>query len=182
MTDPADQVREVGEIAEQLADLGLHPVLIGGMALVALGSRRVTRDFDFVIADPVRQLEAMLDLFYSRGLELVSRINVDGDVASTIDNQRVASIRLRIDKPGSAFFFSAATQLRIDLLFDFPVPAVDLLNRAKTRKVRSHIFHIASDEDLLRLKKMAYSDRKEATDAQDIEFLEARKRRRDSEP
>ena len=34
-----------------LDDLGLEPVLVGGMALVVLGSRRVTRDYDLVVDD-----------------------------------------------------------------------------------------------------------------------------------
>ncbi len=50
-------------------------VLVGGMALVVLGSRRMTRDFDFVIAHPGNRLARMIELFYYRGLELVSRPN-----------------------------------------------------------------------------------------------------------
>lgn len=46
MTDPQDLIEEVGVIATELASLGLRPVLVGGMAFVVLGSRRVTRDFD----------------------------------------------------------------------------------------------------------------------------------------
>jgi len=52
MTDPVDHLQAAGEIVEGLRALGLEPVLVGGMALVVLGSRRVTRDFDFVIAHP----------------------------------------------------------------------------------------------------------------------------------
>jgi hypothetical protein len=39
-------------VIEGLAEFGLEPVLVGEMALVVLGSRRVTRDFDLVIARP----------------------------------------------------------------------------------------------------------------------------------
>ena len=52
MPGPSDYLDEVGAIVTELRDLGLAPVLVGGMALVILGSRRVTRDFDFVIAQP----------------------------------------------------------------------------------------------------------------------------------
>ena len=53
------------------------------MALVVLGSRRVTRDFDFVIAHPGDRLASTIDLFYDRGLELVARLNDVGEVTST---------------------------------------------------------------------------------------------------
>ncbi len=57
---------EVGEIVEELSGLGLEPVLVGGMALVILGSRRVTRDFDFVIAKPDHRIETLIGVFYGR--------------------------------------------------------------------------------------------------------------------
>jgi hypothetical protein len=56
---------------------GFEPVLVGGMALVVLGSRRVTRDFDFVIAHPGNRLARMIELLYDRGLELVSRLQLN---------------------------------------------------------------------------------------------------------
>jgi hypothetical protein len=174
--DPADQVEEVGDIVEQLRNLGLEPILVGGMALVTLGSRRVTRDFDFVIATPGALLEGLLDVFYGRGLELASRVNANGDVTATVGNRKVAAIRLRLDAPASAYFFNRATELRIDLLFDFPVPAATLLEGATKRKVRSQVFRIASEEDLLRLKKIAAAHRRVPADTEDIAFLEARRK------
>ena len=113
-------------------------------------------------------------VFYDRGLELASRVNEAGDVVATIDNPRVAAIRLRHDSPSSAYFFNRSTRLRIDLLFDFPIPAADLMKRATRMKIRSEVLHVASDKDLLRLKQIARADRSIAADAQDIEFLEAR--------
>jgi hypothetical protein len=178
MPDPVDHLEAVGDIVEQLRDLGLEPVLVGGMALVVLGSRRVTRDFDFVIAHPGDRLARTIDLFYDRGLELVSRLNDVGEVIATISNRKVASVRLRIDAPASAYFFSAATGLRVDLLFDFPIPAAKLAEHATRTKIRSHDFHIASEQDLLRLKRIAKQGRSAPGDAEDIAFLEARRRRR----
>jgi hypothetical protein len=173
--DPADQLEEVAAIVDQLRDLGLEPILVGGMALVTLGSRRVTRDFDFVIAKPDTRLEPLLDVFYERGLALASRMNSNGDITATIGNRKVAAVRLRLDEPASAYFFNRATGLRIDLLFDFPVPAATLLEGATRRKVRSQVFRIASEEDLLHLKKIAAADRRLASDTEDIAFLEARR-------
>jgi hypothetical protein len=40
MAGPVDHLDTVGEIVEELRGLGLEPVLVGGMALVVLGSRR----------------------------------------------------------------------------------------------------------------------------------------------
>jgi hypothetical protein len=175
--DPVDHLRVVGEIVHGLRTLGLDPVLVGGMALVILGSRRVTRDFDFVIAQPGDGLPRAIDLFYDRGLQLISRLNALGDVTSTIDNRKVAAIRLRLDAPASAYFFNARTGLRVDLLFDFPIPAAKLAGRATRTKIRAQVFDVASEEDLLRLKRIARANRSAAGDAEDIAFLEARGKR-----
>ena len=59
-------------------------------------------------------------------------------------------------------------------MFDFPILAADLMKGATRMKIRSEVLHVASDQDLLRLKQIARADRSIAADAQDIEFLEAR--------
>jgi hypothetical protein len=174
--DQNDYLEEVGAIVKALASLGLNPVLVGGMALVILGSRRVTRDFDFVISKPAERLDSLIDLFYERGLELASRLGEDGEVTATIDNAKVASARLRLDVPASAYFVNPTTGLRIDLLFDFPIAAKTLLGAATRTKIRSYVFHIASEKDLLRLKKIARARRSSPGDVQDIAFLEARRK------
>jgi len=147
------------------------------MALVILGSRRVTRDFDFLIEAPGERLSDVVDLFYDRGFELVARLDASGDVTATIDHRRVAAIRIRADKPDSVYFFNHATRLRIDLLFDCPVPARAVADAAVETTIRGHVFAVASEEDLLRLKKIASAARSFAGDAQDIEFLESRLKR-----
>jgi hypothetical protein len=177
MPDRADHLDAVGEIVQGLRELALRPVLVGGMALVVLGSRRVTRDFDFVIAHPGDGLGRLIALFYDHGLELVSRLDGAGDVISTISNRKVAAIRLRLDAPTSVYFFSAKTGLRVDLLFDFPVPAAKLAEHATRIKIRAHVFDIASEQDLLRLKRIAKAGRSAPGDAEDIAFLEARRKR-----
>jgi hypothetical protein len=177
MPDPVDYLQVVGEIVQGLSALGLEPVLVGGMALVVLGSRRVTRDFDFVIPHPGDRLERTIDLLYDHGLELASRVNEMGEVISTIASRKVAAIRLRLDAPRSAYFFNAETGLRVDLLFDFPIPAEKLARHATRARIRSHAFTIASEEDLLRLKRIAKAARSAAGDAEDIAFLESRRKR-----
>jgi hypothetical protein len=175
--DPADHLQAVGEVVQELRTLGLAPVLVGGMALVVLGSRRVTRDFDFVVSYPGERLEPTVALFYDRGFELASRVDDNDEVVATIGNRKIAAVRLRIDSPASAYFFNRATGLRIDLLFDFPIPAATLAKEATRTKVRGHVLAIASEADLLRLKKIAKAARSAPGDAEDIAFLESRRRR-----
>ena len=176
MKDPTDHLRTVGEIVDGLRSLGLEPVLVGGMALVVLGSRRVTRDFDFVIARPGERLAGAVGLLYDRGLELVSGFDEAGDVTSTITNRRVAVARLRLDQPASAYFFDPEAGLRVDLLFDFPIPASQLARRATRTRIRAHRFAVASEDDLLRLKQIAHAARSAPGDVVDIAFLESRRR------
>jgi hypothetical protein len=172
---PAPFLGLVTEIARALELLGLHPVLVGGMALVLLGSRRVTRDFYFVIAQPGEQLAEALNAFYDRGLELAAQVNAAGDVTATISNRRVAAARLRLDRPESAFFQDPKSGLRIDVLFDFPIPAGELADRSIPAKTPVGKLRIASEADLLRLKTMARANRSVPTDDQDIAFLESRR-------
>jgi hypothetical protein len=174
MARDGDHLDRVCEIVEALRGIGFEPILVGGMALVVLGSRRVTRDFDFVVGRHPEQLRALVRVFYDRGLALASRLDRQGNVTTTIDNPKVAEIRLRIDAPVSAFFVDSKTALRIDLLFDFPVPATDLARKATQKTVRAHSLTIASRTDLLRLKRIAAKHRKVAGDADDIRFLESR--------
>lgn len=174
MKDPASHLDAVGSLVEELAGLGLEPVLVGGMALVVLGSRRVTRDFDLLIAHPGEGLGALIDVLYDRGLELASRVSAEGDVTATIANRRVAAARLRLDAPASAYFLDPDTGLRVDLLFDFPLPAATLARRATVVRVRSRAWRVASEADLLRLKKLAQASRAAPGDVEDVAFLEAR--------
>ena len=178
MPDAVDHIDEVANLVDSLTGLGIEPILVGGMAMVIIGSRRVTRDFDFVIPQPGERLERLVECFYDRGLELASRVNRAGDITATIANPRVAVTRLRLDAPASAYFLNPETGLRIDLLFDFPLPAAELAKGARRTKVRSRALRVASEDDLLRLKKIARAQRSAPGDAEDVAFLESRRRRR----
>jgi len=172
MPSPPDHLGSVVEVIEELRDLGFDPVLIGGMALVVLGSRRVTRDFDFVVDLPGGRVPSLARVFYSRGMELASKIDKSGNVTATIDTLKVAEIRLRLDAPVSATFVNMKTALRIDLLFDFPLPAAGLARTATRKTVRGHQLAIATREDLLKLKRIAARKRHVPSDRDDIRFLE----------
>jgi hypothetical protein len=131
---------------------------------------------NFVIAHPGDRLARMIELFYDRGLELVSRLNDMGEVISTITNRKVAAIRIRVDAPTSAYFFNPETGLRVDLLFDFPIMAAKLVEHATRTKIRAYVFDVASEQDLMRLKKIAKAQRSAPGEAEDIAFLEGRRK------
>ena len=169
--DPAEHLERVGKLSTALSRLQLQPVLVGGMALVVLGSRRVTRAVDFVVADPGEHLDEVVSVLYQGGLELVSRVNADGEAAATITNPRVASSRIRIDRPETASFYNSETGLRVDLLFDFPLAAATLARRAVRVRIGAHVLHVADERDLLELKKIAAANRQAPGDAEDIAFL-----------
>ncbi len=167
----ADFLAEVGELLRNLTSLGFEPTLVGGMALVTLGSLRVTRDFDFLVVEAARGQKALVHAFYRRGFQLASKTDNRGAVLRTIDNEEVAAARLRIDRPRSAYFYNSSLGLRVDLLFDFPIEARGVQRRSTRKKIASHVFHIASKSDLIRMKEIAASDRQSAADLQDLEFL-----------
>lgn len=161
----------VGPLLEDLEACGFTPVLVGGVALIVMGSDRVTKDFDFIVSRQDSVIENAVAAFYKYGFELVSKLNEKRQIVRTIDNAKVASIRLKMDAPDSAFFYHRKMDFKIDLLFDFPFPAHEIANRARRIKVKKYPVLLASREDLIRMKEIAYADRKSASDAQDLEFL-----------
>ncbi len=97
----------------------------------------------------------------------------EGEVTATIASRKVAAARLRLDAPANAYFLVPESGLRVDLLFDSPLAASSLARRAKTVTVRSRRWPVASEEDLLRLKKLAQAGRSTPGDAEDVGFLES---------
>ena len=164
---------DVGRIVTDLTHLGWQPVLIGGMALVALGSRRVTWDFDFVIKNPSHQISHFIDVFYSHGFLLASEIDSQGEITTTFKNSHEAIKYFTTEKPTSAFFINPYMDLKIDVIFDYPIPAKKLLKDATQFKVGRHTFWIAYKTHLLQLKQLAVSSRGDSRDVQDLEFLRA---------
>ena len=166
-----DQIEKMLALVEAFESENLSPILVGGMALVLLGSQRITKDFDFVIARQDAVIETTVDIFYKHSFELISKFTPNREILRTIDNPKVASVRLKLDAPDSAFFFNKDLRMKVDVLIDFPIPAKELVSRAQKIKLRSTSIRIPCKEDLIRLKEIAYADRKSASDAQDLEFL-----------
>ena len=170
MVRDADPLKEIFPLLSALEEKGLQPVLVGGMALVVLGSQRITKDFDFLVSSTDLSTD-LVKLVYRQGYELVTKFNKVGEVERTLDNPNVAAARLKQDKPRSVFFYHWKKKLRVDLLLDFPLPTRDIAGRAAKIGKKPRILRVAAPEDLLRLKEIAYADRKSAADAQDLEFL-----------
>lgn len=171
MRGESDYIEDVGSLVKEFEKSGLDPVLVGGMALVLLGSQRVTKDFDFLVSRKGTAAKEAVEILYRHGFQLISKFNDKGEALRTIDNPKVATSRLDLDSPDSVFFYNHDSGLKIDLLLDFPLPAEEISARADKIKIRSHFFRVASVQDLIRLKEISFADRKAASDAQDLEFL-----------
>lgn len=176
MANKIDHLEKVLALSEALEEKGFRPVLVGGIALVILGSQRVTKDFDFLVSLQDLGVDDLTAIFYKHGFALVTKFNKQGEILRTIDNRRVAAIKLKSDLPQSLFFFDWKTRLKVDLLLDFPLLAKDIVGRATKVKIKSRSLRIASPEDLLRLKEIAYAARHSAADADDLAFLKARRK------
>jgi hypothetical protein len=166
----ADPFGQIFPLLRALEEKGLQPVLVGGMAMVVLGSQRVTRDFDFLVS--CRDLPPdLVEAIYRQGYELVTKFNALGEVERTVGIPKVATARLKLDGPRSAFFYDPKTGFRVDLLLDFPLAAREIAVRAAKIGKKPDLMRVAAPKDLLRLKEIAFADRKSAADAHDLEFL-----------
>lgn len=164
------QLELATQILNDLDQAGIETTMIGGMALVTLGSLRVTQDYDFLVDKKFREQRELVIIFYRYGFEFVSKME-KGNILRTVDNQNVAFSKIQIDQPTTAFFYKHDIGLRMDVLFDFPYSAAEVHARATKKKVEGTTIHVASIEDLIRMKEMAYADRKKSKDLQDLEFL-----------
>lgn len=176
MTDTIiNPIPVVSRLLRELDRLGYEATLIGGTALIILGSDRVTKDADFLMTKSARDQRELVQAFYKHGFEMISKLNEKKEVVRTINNDNAAFARLQMDEPISVFFYNHEIKFRIDALFDFPYSAAEVRARATKKKVEGSVIYIASVEDLIRMKEIAYADRKKSTDLQDLEFLKSLK-------
>ena len=171
-----DHLKAVTALAEDLGQAGLQAVLVGGMALIILGSRRITMDFDLLVDAATLKPEVLIAIMYRHNFKLVTRFNPDGTALRSADNANVAAAKLKMELPKSLHFWDHRTGLLVDLLLDFPVPARDVILRATRVSNSGGTLRIAAREDLIHLKDIAHRERKKASDAQDLEFLRGLKR------
>jgi hypothetical protein len=108
---------------EKAAALGVSSQAVGRTLETMFGSRRVTRDFDFVVARPGTRLKAVVAALYDQGLQLAARVNEAGDITATIDNQTPMTGPTRVPKRIIlTVFWLAKTDKKVAL--DFPMTMV----------------------------------------------------------
>ena len=150
---------------------GHTPVLVGGFAARLLGFPELTEDFDLDVGgkDPERKAAAVR-LMYGVGFRLVSRLDDrTGEPAEFVGSEDDAAVHVRSADPSVAFFWEPSARVRVDLLFDFPLPAADLARRAR----RVADLPVASAEDLRDLYRTSYNYRRHPKDLRALEFVEA---------
>ncbi|HKS16461.1 MAG TPA: hypothetical protein VJU16_04060, partial [Planctomycetota bacterium] len=145
-----DHLAAVESLAGDLEQAGFEPVLVGGMALVILGSQRVTKDFDFLVAAPETAMP---------------------DLVRIMDRHRLRRMKAGDSRSRVLRFCNQKTRFRVGLLLDHPLPARSVALRAAKVRLKARRIAVASPEDLLRLKEIAHSERQSASEAQDLEFL-----------
>lgn len=174
-TQDAPNAERIARVVRSLGREEIEPVLIGGMALVLLGSTRVTRDCDLVIPDSPETRRRSVRAMYAEEFALVSKWDEERfRPVRLIESERVAAARLVLDNPAAAFFWNPASTFRIDLVYRVSVPAAELSARAvRTRLPGGVVLKRASVEDLKRLKEASLKDDPgRISDKQDLVFLE----------
>lgn len=110
-------------------------MLVGRFALILLGSQHLTKDFDLAV-DVDNQLQRKLDAarqMYDAGFCLVTTIaEATGKVEEILPEAEAGVDQLKAADSNIAFFWNAEERIRIDLLFDFPLPTKELLETAST--------------------------------------------------
>ena len=148
----------------RLADAGVDFVVIGGIAVVAHGHIRTTRDLDITYATEPANLQALGRVL----VDLDARLRGVAEVVPFVaDGRTLRSAEL---------LTLETTQGALDLLAAPPgAPAYpELKQRAEIIDVDGHDVAIASLEDLVTMKRAAGRPR----DLEDIEALEAIRRLR----
>ena len=153
-----------------LQDNNIPFILIGGTALAAYGSSRITIDTD--IAVKTLDIDKIIPLFYSINLKMV--IGVDKNQYPLFAEDSNEAI-LFSNKSDWGFVKFLSDDLELDFLYDIPIPFVHLLNNSQLKKVFGVEIKTASLEHLLIMKQKAVQDRgnseKKELDKIDITFI-----------
>lgn len=174
------EFRTLGKLVRRLQKAGYEPVLVGGMALIAYGSSRATFDTDLLTARP-RDLAAakrLMAAVFDAGFVYITKFDEDAHPISWIDVSNVAAARLMMDDSGTCFFWNRNTQMRVDLLLDFPLEAFGVLQDANSVALGANLrLAVASLTHLAALKEIALRDRNRPEDAHDLAFIRSKLQR-----
>lgn len=173
----APESEELARVAEALAKAGLEPVLIGGLALVVHGSTRATRDCDYALEKTESAMRRSVDALFEAGYGIILGWDEDAHapMPDGVKADATAAAWARAEHPESVWFWNAAKETRIDLVFDLPVPIEDLRARSRPLSIAGRKIAVASLEDLLIMKETSVRSRrdrrKQLSDEQDIVYL-----------
>jgi hypothetical protein len=168
--DPKDRLPaewpdlDVEEMLRRFVATGVDFVVVGGIAMILLGSSRLTRDLDIVFASDEANLESLGNVLIGLGARLR---DVSEDVAFVPDARTLASIELlTLD--------TSAGWLDIHRRLDGAPPYETLRKRAERHNLGEFSVLVASPDDMLAMKEAAGRP----VDLADIEELKAIKRLR----
>ncbi len=154
----------------QLLDNNIPFILIGGTALAAYGSSRITIDTD--IAVKTLDIDKIISLFYSLNLKMV--IGVDKNQYPLFAENSNEAI-IFSNKSDWGFIKFLSEDLELDVLYDIPLPFIHLLKSAQSKKVFGIEIKTASLDHLLIMKEKAVQNRenseKKELDKIDIAFI-----------
>jgi hypothetical protein len=150
---------DVEEMLRRLVAAGVDFVVVGGIAMILLGSSRLTRDLDIVFATDKVNLESLSDVLL--GLEAQLR-EVPDEVPFVPDERTLANVELlTLD--------TSAGWLDVHRRLD-GAPAYEALRkRAERHNVGDFSVLVASPDDMLAMKEAAGR----SVDLADVEELKA---------
>jgi hypothetical protein len=153
---------DVGELLRRLVAQGVDFVVVGGIAAIAHGSPRLTRDLDIAYAADQANLEALGAVLM--GLD-ASLFGVTEEVPFVPDDRTLANVQL-------VTLTTLAGRLDVMTRPD-GAPAYDVLRRRAVRqRIAGVTVLVASIDDLISMKRAAGRNK----DLGDIDELEAIKR------
>lgn len=159
------------EILRRLNEFTDPPIMIGGAAVVALGSDRLTKDVDIAFQDA----RALLTVMYDFGFKAIAKAERDenGELTEVSLFPEIATaFQCTLDRR-ALIFIHEVTQARFDVWLAPHVPYDQLLKNSFTADFDGVPIRVASAEDLIAMKRIALENNpKRATDLMDIAFLE----------
>lgn len=161
----------IGEVFAELARDRVPFVLIGGAALTAYGSTRVSLDTD--IAIKTLDADTVVKASYRCGLELVTGVDA-GQRPITAGTAEEALTFLHDSRQGFLKFLSKESE--IDFIYDNPVPFMRLFSMSREMELDGVGIRLASLEHLKIMKELSVrsrdDDEKTRTDLLDLAFIE----------